>query len=188
MISETGVGWSSELGTNLASNEWWKAKLQEIRGAKKFRHVGIEPSLKIKFDIMYSSIAAIEEYAWAPSLGVLGGNDIDPFINKVNIDGTDMEERSDDSEEDEISNLKNDMSRMVGRVNMSSSNNIKSSGKRKERDPSKVRGRKKKTSGIGVQLLSRWDQLLESMSTRSNFTSLHMDRQDCSILEVMAEL
>jgi len=28
LISETGVGWSSELGTNLASNEWWKAKLQ----------------------------------------------------------------------------------------------------------------------------------------------------------------
>jgi hypothetical protein len=35
-------------------------------------------------------------------------------------------------------------------VNMLSNSNIKSSGKRKEREPSKVRARKKKTSGIGV--------------------------------------
>jgi hypothetical protein len=35
-------------------------------------------------------------------------------------------------------------------VNMSSNNNTKSNGKRKERDPFKVRGRKKKMSGIGV--------------------------------------
>jgi len=33
---------------------------------------------------------------------------------------------------------------------MASKSNTKSSGKRKERDPSKVRGRKKKMSGIGV--------------------------------------
>jgi hypothetical protein len=44
------------------------------------------------------------------------------------------------------------------------------------------------SSGIGVQLLSMLDQLLESMSTRSDFTSLYMDRQGCSIPEVMAEL
>jgi hypothetical protein len=77
--------------------------------------------------------------------------------------------------QDGIPNLKNDMSRMVGGVNMSSSSNTKSSGKRKKRDPSEVRGRKKKTFGIGVQLLSRWDQLLESKSTMSDSTSLNID-------------
>jgi len=73
-------------------------------------------------------------------------------------------------------------------VNISSSSNTKSSDKRKEKDPSEVRGRKKKTFGIGVQLLSMWDQLLESMSTRSDSTSLHMDRQGCSIPKMMPEL
>jgi hypothetical protein len=47
--------------------------------------------------------------------------------------------------------------------------------KKKERDLSEVRGRKKKTFGIGVQLMSRWDQLLKSMSTKNDSTSLNMD-------------
>jgi hypothetical protein len=55
----------------------------------------------------------------------------------------------------------------------------------KKRDPSKVRGRKKKMFGIGVQLLSR---LLESKSIRSDSSSLNIDQKSCSILEVMAEL
>jgi hypothetical protein len=99
---------------------------------------------------MYSNIVATKEYAGAPSSGVLGGNDIDPGTHNVNINGADLEEESDNSEEVEILNLENDMSRMVGGVNMSSNNNTKSNGKRKERDPFKVRGRKKKMSGIGV--------------------------------------
>ncbi|KAL9382378.1 hypothetical protein Peur_025413 [Populus x canadensis] len=37
-------------------------------------------------------------------------------------------------------------------------------------------------------LLLIWDQLLESMSTRSDSTSLNMDRQSCSIPKVMVEL
>jgi hypothetical protein len=45
--------------------------------------------------------------------GVLGGNDVDPDISNVNIDGADLEEGSDDSEEDGFPNLENDMSRMV---------------------------------------------------------------------------
>ena len=77
---------------------------------------------------------------------------------------------------------------MVSGVNMSSSYNTKNSGKLKERDHFEVRGRKKKTFGIGVQLLSRWDRLLESMSTRSDSTSLNIYLQGCSISEVMAEL
>jgi hypothetical protein len=51
-----------------------------------------------------------------------------------------------------------------------------------------VQGRKKKTFGIGVQLLSRCNQLLESMSTKSDSTSVNMDRKGCSIRKVMAEL
>ena len=81
-----------------------------------------------------------------------------------------------------------DMARMVGGINMSSSSNTKSGGKRKERDPYEVRGRKKKTSGIGVRMLSRCNQLLESMSTKSDSTSVNMDREGCSIRKVMAEL
>ncbi|KAI5599220.1 hypothetical protein BDE02_02G183500 [Populus trichocarpa] len=129
LVSETGVGWNSELGTISASDEWWKQKNQEIRGAKKFRHVGIEPSLKNKFDRMYSNIVATGD-----------------------------------------------------------SSNTKSGGKKKARDPYEVRGKKKKTYGIGVQLLSRCNQLLESMSTKSDSTSVYMDREGCSIREVMVEL
>jgi hypothetical protein len=124
--------------------------MYEIRGAKKFRHASIEPSLKIEFDRMYSNIVATGEYVWAPSLGVLGGNDVNPDTSNVNINGVDLEEGNNDLEKDGIPNLENDMSRMVGGVNISSSSNTKSSDKRKEKDPSEVRGRKKKTFGIGV--------------------------------------
>jgi hypothetical protein len=124
--------------------------MYEIRGAKKFRHASIEPSLKIEFDRMYSNIVATGEYVWAPSLGVLGGNDVNPDTSNFNINGVDLEEGNNDLEKDGIPNLENDMSRMVGGVNISSSSNTKSSDKRKEKDPSEVRGRKKKTFGIGV--------------------------------------
>jgi len=43
-------------------------------------------------------------------------------------------------------------------------------------------------SGIGVQLLLRCNQLLESMLTKSDSTSVNMDHEGCSIHEVMAEL
>jgi hypothetical protein len=99
-----------------------------------------------------------------------------------------LEEGSSDSKEDVIPDFQTDMARMVGGINMSSSSNTKSSGKRKERDHYDVRGSKKKTTKIGVQLLSRCNHLLESMSTKSDSTSLNMDREGCSICEVMAEL
>jgi hypothetical protein len=133
-------------------------------------------SLKNKYDRMYSNIVAIREFAWVPSSGVLGGNDVDPGTSNANIDRTGFEKGSGDSEEDGIPNFQTDMSRMVGGINMSNNSNTKSSGKRKERDPSEVRGRKKKKSGIGVQLLLRCNQLLKSMSTKSDSTSLNMDR------------
>jgi hypothetical protein len=99
---------------------------------------------------MYSNIVATGEYVWAPLLGVLGGNDVNPDTSNVNINGVDLEEGNNDLEKDGIPNLENDMSRMVGEVNISSSSNTKSSDKRKEKDPSEVRGRKKNTFGIGV--------------------------------------
>jgi hypothetical protein len=88
--------------------------MQEIRGAKKFRQNGIESSLKIKFDIMFSNIVATGEFAWAPSSGVLGGNDVNPSINKSNINGVDFKEGNSDSEEDAIPNLDTNISRMDG--------------------------------------------------------------------------
>ena len=161
--------------------------MQEIRGAKKFRHVGIEPSLNNKYDRMYSNIVATGAFAWAPSSGVLADSDVDPGTSNVDIAHDGLEEGSGDSEEDVIPDFQTDMARMVGGINMSSSsNNTKSSGKRKERDHYDVRGRNKKTSRI--QLLSRCNQLLESISTKSDSTSINLDREGCSIREVMAEL
>ena len=162
--------------------------MQEIRGAKKFRHVGIEPSLKNKFDRMYSNIVATGEFAWAPSSRVPASSDVDPGTNNANIDCAGLEEGSGDSKEDVILDFQTDMTWMVRGINMSSSSNTKSGGKKKARDPYEVRGKKKKTYGIGVQLLSRCNQLLESMSTKSDSTSVYMDCEGCSIREVMAEL
>jgi len=70
--------------------------MQQIRGAKKFRHNGVEPSLKNKYDRMYSNIVAIREFAWAPSSGVLGGNDVDPGTSNANIDRTGFKKGSGD--------------------------------------------------------------------------------------------
>lgn len=97
MVAEIGVGWNSEIRTIFASDEWWKQKIQEIRGAKKFRHVGIEPALKHKFDRMYSNIVAAGEFALAPSSGVPVGSDVDPGTSNADIDRDGLEEGSGDS-------------------------------------------------------------------------------------------
>jgi hypothetical protein len=137
---------------------------------------------------MYSNIVTTRAFAWAPSSGLPAGSDVDPGTSNADIDRDGLEEGSGDSEEDVIPDFQIDMARMVGGINMSSSSNTKSGGKRKERDPYEVRGRKKKTSGIGIRLLSRCNQLLESMSTKSDSTSVNMDREGCSIRKVMVEL
>jgi len=85
-----------------------------------------------------------------------------------------------------IPDFQTDMARMVGGINMSSSSNTKSGDKKKERDHYDVRGRKKKASGI--QLLSKCNQLLKSILTKSDSTSVNLDHESCSIREVMAEL
>ncbi|KAG5223780.1 L10-interacting MYB domain-containing protein [Salix suchowensis] len=185
IISENGVGWSAELGTITATNEWWKAKIQECKSAKKFRLGGIEPALKLKFDKMYSSIVATGEYAWAPSSEVqYGGNSSQPDTN----DAVDLEEGSGDSEEDRNPASDPDIAWLVEGVNISSSNNTRSSGKRKEMEANEGHTKKKKKTTIGVQLMSRWDQLVDNMSSKSDSTSFNMDKQGCSINEVMTEI
>lgn len=47
---------------------------------------------------------------------------------------------------------------------------------------------KKKSPGIGAQLVSLQQQLLDSMSSKSDSTSANRDLPGCSIAEVMAEL
>uniref|UniRef100_A0A6N2MGN6 Uncharacterized protein n=1 Tax=Salix viminalis TaxID=40686 RepID=A0A6N2MGN6_SALVM len=138
--------------------------LHLIRGARKIRHAGIESSLKFKFDRIYSNITATRHFVWAPSSRVLGDNEVDLETINANIDRVDLEEGSSDLVEDRISNFSNGISEWL------------------------PGSRKKKTFGIGVQILSEWDQLLESILTKSDCTSLHMDQKGYSILEVMVEL
>ncbi|KAG5252433.1 L10-interacting MYB domain-containing protein [Salix suchowensis] len=162
-----------EYGRSSFLKPGWK-----VKGAKKFRHVRIEPALKLKYDRMYSNNVATREYAWAPSSGMQGdSNCFQLDINDANIDVVDLEEGS------------------VRGVNMSNSSNTQKSGKIKEKEANEGRAKKKKMTGIDVQLLSKWDQLLskwdqllDSMLMRSDSTSLRMDHKGCSICEVMIEL
>lgn len=114
LIVETGVGWSNELGTIAASDKWWKSKIQDIRGAKKFRHASIEPSLKFKFDRMFSSVSATRQYAWAPSSSAVGGNEVDFETFDIGVEGVDLEEESGDSEENINEDSQNHNPRGVG--------------------------------------------------------------------------
>ena len=71
--------------------------IQEVKGAKKYRHAGFVLALKFKRGIIYSNIVATKEYAWTPSSGVQdGGNCSQPDTN----DAIDLEKGSGDSEED----------------------------------------------------------------------------------------
>ncbi|KAG6755176.1 hypothetical protein POTOM_040992 [Populus tomentosa] len=90
------------------------------------------------------------------------GRGIDPGTSNADIVDDGLEEGSGDSEEDVNPDFQTDMARMVGEINMSTSSNTKSSGKRKGRDHADVRCRKKKTSGIGVQLMTRYCDLVMS--------------------------
>ncbi|KAL9369097.1 hypothetical protein Peur_040296 [Populus x canadensis] len=115
LITETGVGWSTELGTISTTDEWWQLKMQEMRGAKKFRHVGIEPSLCAKYDIMFANIVAMREYAWTPSQGLLSNEDDRDTAGMRNTtnEKTNMEEGSGNSEEDAIPDFIHDVINMT---------------------------------------------------------------------------
>ncbi|XP_061958943.1 L10-interacting MYB domain-containing protein-like [Populus nigra] len=191
LISETGVGWSAELGTIAAPDEWWKAKNQEIRGARKFRHVGIDPTLCCKYDIMFTNTVATGQYAWAPSQGLNSDEDGvgQRQTNAVNEDPH-LQEGSGDSEEDSLPNFVADVNNMVAGVNFSNStsNPTSSSGKRKGVQQSSQQNlKKKRAAGRGSHLLSRLDKLVDSVSTKSECTSTVLDKKGCSIEEVMKE-
>jgi hypothetical protein len=96
---------------------------------------------------MFSNIIATSEYAWAPSFGVLPDDNVGVDGNQhANIEQPDLKEGSNDSEEDEIPNLIDDVCNMVRGINISSSSNTHSSSKRKEKKENVLRlklGKKK---------------------------------------------
>ena len=103
-----------------------------MRGAKKFRHVGIEPSLCAKYDIMFTNIVAMGEYAWTPSQGFLLDEDnVASRMRNTTNEDTNMAEGSGDSEEDAIPDFTRDVSNMVGGSNVANSSSNPSSSKRK---------------------------------------------------------
>lgn len=136
---------------------------------------------------MFSGVSTTGQYAWAPSSGPVGANEDDVETFTVGPEGADLEEGSGDSEENVNYDNENHTPRGVGRVHMSSSSNTKSSGKRKEREHPAPRSGKKKSPGIGAQLVSLQQQLLDSMSSMSDSTSASRDLPGCSIAEVMDE-
>ena len=147
--------------------------MQEIRGAKKFRQAGIEPSLRLKFDRMFSNIVATGQYAWAPSAGMSRDDNVgvakDP---NANDEQPDLEEGSGDSEEDGIPNFTDDVCDMVRGVNMSSSSNPRSSGKRKARERLDVQEVKKKKFWNQTTTTVTLDHMVDSMSNYSDSTSI----------------
>ncbi|KAI9403091.1 hypothetical protein POPTR_001G370432v4 [Populus trichocarpa] len=153
---------NAELGTIAASDEWWKAKNHEIRGARKFRHVGIDPTLCSKYDIMFTNTVATGQQT-----------------NAVNEDPQ-LQEGSADSEEDSLPTFVADVNNMVAGVNFSNStsNPTGSSGKRKGVQQS---------AGRGSHLFARLDKLVDSVFTKSECTSTVLDKKGCSIEEVMKE-
>jgi hypothetical protein len=97
-----------------------------------------------------------------------------------------LKEGCGDSKKDGILNFANDVCNMVRGV--SSNSNTRSSGKRKERKHFVVQTSKRRNSGIGLQLLSCWDQLVDNMSNNSDSTSISKDRKMCIIPEVISKL
>ncbi|XP_011006997.1 PREDICTED: uncharacterized protein LOC105112836 [Populus euphratica] len=136
LISETGVGWNSDLGTISASDEWWAKKAQEIRDSKKFRHSGIEPSLCSKFDLMFNNVVATRHYVWTPSSESLFDDDVagQSTLNGNVNEEENLKEGNGDSEEDVISNFTDDVCNLVAGVNMRNNSTTNSSGKKKVRE------------------------------------------------------
>ena len=161
-----------------------------MRGAKKFRHVGIEPSLCAKYDIMFTNIVATGEYAWTPSQGLLSDEDnVAAGMRNTTNEDTNMEEGSGDSEEDAIPDFSQDVSNMVGGSNVANSSNNPSSSKRKSPHQTKPQLRKKKRgTGMGAVLVARMDKLVETVSMPRGITAPCRDKKGCSIEEVMEEL
>ena len=137
---------------------------------------------------MFSNVVATGHYAWAPSSGVLFDDDVvnqntqDVHINEEE----NLEEGSGDSEEDVIPNYTDDVCNLIAGVNMANSSTTNSSGKRKSREQGggKSTKKSKKPHGVRAQRLSRWDKLVDDVSTRND----SRDKIGCSISEVMTEI
>ena len=137
---------------------------------------------------MFSNVVATGHYAWAPSSGVLFDDDVvnqntqDVHVNKEE----NLEEGSGDSEEDVIPNYTDDVCNLIARVNMGNSSTTNSSGKRKAREQGggKSIKKSKKPHGVGAQMLSRWDKLVDDVLTKND----RRDKIGCSISEVMTEI
>ena len=130
---------------------------------------------------MFSGVTATGQHAWAQLSGRVPGIDEDLDAINVGLQGADLEEGSGDSDEHADLNFENYHSRGVGGEHISTSSNTRSSGKRKQRDVPERRSRKKKSPGIGAQLVSIQQQLLDSISSRSDSTSANKDLPGCSI-------
>jgi hypothetical protein len=103
-----------------------------MKGAKKFRHVGIEPSLCAKYDIMFSNIVATRQYFWTPSQELLSDKDNKAIgMRNTTNEKTNIEEGSGDSEEDAIPDFIHNVSTMVGGSNVTNSSSNHISAKRK---------------------------------------------------------
>jgi len=126
-----------------------------MRGAKKFRHVGIEPSLFAKYDIMFANIVATGEYAWTPLQGLLSDEDDRDAAGMRNTtnEKTNMEEGSGDSEEDAIPDFIHDVSNMVGGSNVANSSNNLNSAKRKGAHHTTPQSGKKKGNWNGSTII-----------------------------------
>jgi len=150
-----------------------------MRGAKKFRHVGIEPSLCAKYDIMFTNIVATEEYAWTSSQGLLSDEDnVTARMRNTTNEDTNMEEGSDDSEEDAIPDFTRDVSNMVGGSNVAHSCSNPSSSKRKGAHQTTPQLRKKKKgTGMGAVLVARMDKLVETVSMPRGITAPCRDKK-----------
>ena len=150
-----------------------------MRGAKKFRHVGIEPSLCAKYDIMFTNIVAIGEYACTSSQGLLSNEDnVTAGMKNTTNEDTNMEEGSDDSAKDAIPDFTRDVSNMVGGSNVTNSSSNHGNSKRKGAHQTTPQSRKKKRgTRMRAVLVACLDKLIEIVSMPRGITAPCRDKK-----------
>jgi hypothetical protein len=139
---------------------------------------------------MFINIIASGKSAWAPFQEMISGDiGVDDGTKNTSNEDVNLEEGSGDFKKDSIPNFVDDVNNMVAGVNVSvSTSNRSSSGKRKATQNYSGKSFKtRKGFGMGAQLFSHLDKLIDSVSTRSDCTSGSMDRKRYSIEEVIAE-
>ncbi|KAL9384613.1 hypothetical protein Peur_021623 [Populus x canadensis] len=120
---------------------------------------------------------------------ILGDVGVDNETKNTSNEDVNLREGSRVFEEDSIPNFVNDVNNMITGVNVSvSTSNSSSIGKRKATQNCSGKSFKtKKGSGMGAQLFSRLDKLIDNVSIKSDCIFGFMDMKRCSIEEVMAE-